>query len=148
MRQYELTYIIRPDLDEEAVAAVAQRVEQIIRDNGGRVLKVEPWGKRPLAYSIQHYNEGHYILLLTELNDVVIREIERHMKLSEDIIRHLLVRVEPVEVAEEAGAAEAEPPETAESEQAEPPETAEPAQPAEQAEPPETAESAEPEETA
>lgn len=110
MRQYELTYIIRPDLDEEAVAAVAQRVEQVIRDHGGRVLKVEPWGKRPLAYSIRRYNEGYYLLLLTELNEAAIREIERHMKLSEDIIRYLLVRVEPEEEeAEEAGVVEAVP---------------------------------------
>jgi len=92
-----LTYIIRPDVDEEAAAAVAARMEQTISTNGGRVLKTDSWGKRRLAYPIRRYSEGYYILLLTELNDKAIREVERQMKLSEDIIRHLLVRVESAE---------------------------------------------------
>jgi small subunit ribosomal protein S6 len=156
LRQYELTYIIRPDLDEEATAAVAERVEQVINANGGRVLKTDRWGKRRLAYTIQNYNEGFYLLLLTELGDVAIREIERHMKLSEDIIRHLLVRVE-AEEAEEAEAEEAaevaeEPEKEAAAEEAAAPAEAEEAAAEEAAEPAEKPEEEagpeEPEETA
>lgn len=95
MRLYELTYIIRPDLEDEAVAGVAARLEQTISTNGGRVLKTDNWGKRHLAYPIRRYTEGHYILLHTELTEQAIREVERQIKISEDIIRHLLVRVEP-----------------------------------------------------
>ena len=108
MREYELTYIVRPDIDDEAVAAVASRVEQTITANGGRVLKSTSWGKRRLAYPIRRYNEGTYILLRTEMGDQAIREVDRHLKLSEDVIRHLLVRAEETETAE--AAAPAEPP--------------------------------------
>jgi|YelNatPaOPRAMG01_1025707.scaffolds.fasta_scaffold256376_1 small subunit ribosomal protein S6 len=102
MREYELTYIVRPDIDDEAVATVASRVEQTITANGGRVLKSTSWGKRRLAYPIRRYNEGTYILLRAEMADRAIREVERQLKLSEDVIRHLLVRVEEPEAAEAA----------------------------------------------
>lgn len=104
MKEYELTYIVRPDIDDEAGAAVAARVEQTIATNGGRVLKSDSWGKRRLAYPIRRYNEGTYILLRAELTDQAIREIDRQLKLSEDVIRHLLVRAEEVVEAIEAPA--------------------------------------------
>lgn len=101
MREYELTYIIRPDIDDEAAAALNARVEQTITTNGGHVVKSDTWGKRRLAYPIRRYTEGTYILLRTELTDKAIREIDRQLKLSEDVIRHLLVRAEePAEAAE------------------------------------------------
>ena len=106
MREYELTYIVRPDIDDEAVAAVAARIEQTITGNGGRVLKADSWGKRRLAYPVRRYVEGTYILLHTELTDKAIRETERQIKLSEDVIRHLLVRVEPAEAPAAAETAE------------------------------------------
>lgn len=99
MREYELTYIVRPDIEDEAVANIAARVEQVITSNGGRVLKTDMWGKRRLAYPLRRYTEGYYIFLRTELTDQAIREVERSIKLSEDILRHLLVRAEPVEAA-------------------------------------------------
>ncbi|MDI7277541.1 MAG: 30S ribosomal protein S6 [Anaerolineae bacterium] len=105
MREYELTYIVRPDADEEAVAAVGARVEQIVAANGGRMLKTEhPWGKekRRLAYPIRRYTEGYYVLHHAELTDKAIREIERQLRLSEDVVRHLLVRVEPKPAPEAA----------------------------------------------
>lgn len=99
MREYELTYIVRPDIEDEAVANIAARVEQVITSNGGRVLKTDMWGKRRLAYPLRRYTEGYYIFLRTELTDQAIREVERSIKLSEDILRHLLVRAEPVGAA-------------------------------------------------
>ncbi|HOG46705.1 MAG TPA: 30S ribosomal protein S6 [Anaerolineae bacterium] len=117
MREYELTYIVRPDIDDEAVAALAARIEQTITANGGHVLKSDSWGKRRLAYPIRRYNEGTYIFLRTELTDKAIREIDRQLKLSEDAIRHLLVRVEaPVEAPAEAAPPEVPtPPESPET---------------------------------
>lgn len=108
LREYELTYIVRPDADEETVAAINARVEQTITANGGRVLKTDyPWGKerRRLAYPIRRYNEGFYILHRAELNDKAIREVERQLRLSEDVIRHLLIRVEPEPGAQPAESA-------------------------------------------
>lgn len=99
MREYELTYIVRPDVEEEALGAVRARVEQTITNHGGRVIKTETWGKRRLAYPIRHYNEGHYVFLRVELTDKAIQETERQLKLSEDVIRHLLVRVEATQPA-------------------------------------------------
>jgi small subunit ribosomal protein S6 len=110
VKEYELTYIIRPDIDEEAVAGVTARVEQVISANNGRVLRTNSWGKRRLAYPINRHNEGHYILLRAELQDRTIREVERYIKLSEDIIRHLLVRVEPARAVEPVAAPGAEEP--------------------------------------
>ena len=94
MREYELTYIVRPDVDEEGLAAITARVQQVITSNGGRVIKADSWGKRRLAYPIRRYTEGYYTFLRTELTDKAIREVERQLKLSEDVFRHLLVRVE------------------------------------------------------
>jgi small subunit ribosomal protein S6 len=154
LRQYELTYIVRPDADDETVAAVTARVGQVITTNGGRVLKVDAWGKRRLAYPIRRYTEGIYTLLLAELNDRAIRETERHLKLSEDVFRHLLVRVEP-EAAEavepEAAAAPAKPAEAQPTAPAKPAAEAQPtapAQPAAEAEPAEGGAPAEPAESA
>lgn len=104
MKEYELTYIVRPDLDEETLGAVEARVAQTITTNGGQVHKTDHWGKRRLAYPIRRYNEGYYILLRTELTDKAIAEAERQLKLSEDVIRHLLVRVEPAEPPAQAEA--------------------------------------------
>jgi small subunit ribosomal protein S6 len=95
LRQYELTFIVRPDIDEDSLAAVIARVQQTITANGGTVLRTDNWGKRRLAYQIRRYSEGYYTLVHTEMNDKAIRETERMLKLSEDVMRHLLVHVEP-----------------------------------------------------
>ncbi len=119
MKEYELTYIVRPDIDDEALAALTARVEQTVTTNGGRVIKADSWGKRRLAYPIRRYTEGTYIFLRAELTDKAIREVDRQLKLSEDAIRHLLVRAEePLEVAEAPATPEAPaaPPEAPEAE--------------------------------
>ncbi len=125
MNTYELTYIVRPDVDDEAVAAVAARVEQTITSNGGSVLRTDSWGKRRLAYPIRRYNEGTYILLRAELTDQAIREVDRSLKLSEDVIRHLLVRAEELLPEAEAAAPAAAPPEAPAAAEPEAPESAE-----------------------
>ena len=63
MKAYELLYIIRPDLDEEATTALVDRLSGLVASNGGDNLTVEKWGKRRLAYEIQDYKEGQYILM-------------------------------------------------------------------------------------
>ncbi|HEY8911463.1 MAG TPA: 30S ribosomal protein S6 [Desulfosporosinus sp.] len=94
MKAYELLYIIRPDLDEEATTALVERLSGLVASNGGDNLTVEKWGKRRLAYEIQDYKEGQYILMNFEGEGRTSMEIERVMKISEDVIRFLTVRKE------------------------------------------------------
>ncbi len=92
MKAYELLYIIRPDLDEEATTALVDRLSGLVASNGGDNLTVEKWGKRRLAYEIQDYKEGQYILMNFEGEGRTSQEIERVMKISDDVIRFLTVR--------------------------------------------------------
>ncbi|HEY8875573.1 MAG TPA: 30S ribosomal protein S6 [Desulfosporosinus sp.] len=92
MKAYELLYIIRPDLDEEATTALVDRLSGLVATNGGDNLTVEKWGKRRLAYEIEDYKEGQYILMNFEGEGRTSQEIERVMKISEDVIRFLTVR--------------------------------------------------------
>jgi len=92
MKAYELLYIIRPDLDEEATTALVDRLSGLVANNGGDNLTVEKWGKRRLAYEIQDYKEGQYILMNFEGEGRTSQEIERVMKISDDVIRFLTVR--------------------------------------------------------
>ncbi|AFQ46434.1 MULTISPECIES: 30S ribosomal protein S6 [Desulfosporosinus] len=92
MKAYELLYIIRPDLDEEATTALVDRLAGLVASNGGANLTVEKWGKRRLAYEIDDYKEGQYILMNFEGEGRTSQEIERVMKISDDVIRFLTVR--------------------------------------------------------
>ncbi|HBP65786.1 MAG TPA: 30S ribosomal protein S6 [Desulfosporosinus sp.] len=92
MKAYELLYIIRPDLDEEATTALVDRLSGLVATNGGDNLTVEKWGKRRLAYEIEDYKDGQYILMNFEGEGRTSQEIERVMKISEDVIRFLTVR--------------------------------------------------------
>jgi len=94
MKAYELLYIIRPDLDEEATTALVDRLNGLVANNGGDNLTVEKWGKRRLAYEIQDYKEGQYILMNFDGEGRTSQEIERVMKISDDVIRFLTVRKE------------------------------------------------------
>lgn len=96
MRTYELMFIVQPNLDEEGLAALVERVQQAITSNGGEIVKVEDMGRRRLAYPINHHSEGHYILIHTGLERPAMIELERTLKLSEDVLRFLLVRLEEV----------------------------------------------------
>ena len=92
MKAYELLYIIRPDLDEEATTVLVDRLSGLVASNGGDNVTVEKWGKRRLAYEIEDYKEGQYILMNYEGEGRTSQEIERVMKISDDVIRFLTVR--------------------------------------------------------
>ncbi|GAB6153414.1 30S ribosomal protein S6 [Desulfosporosinus burensis] len=92
MKAYEILYIIRPDLDEETTTALVERLGGLVASNGGENLKVEKWGKRRLAYEIEDYKEGQYILMNFDGEGRTSQEIERVMKISDDVIRFLTVR--------------------------------------------------------
>jgi len=89
---YELMYIVKPELDDQAVQQEIERVSQLIQTNGGQIKKVTPWGKRRLAYSVKDQREGYYVVEEFDLDQAKVTEVERVLKISDTVFRHLLVR--------------------------------------------------------
>ena len=89
---YELILIIRPEAPDEEVEAVVESVSRYVTGRGGTVSEVERWGKRRLAYPIKHQNQGIYILNRFQMKPEHNRELEANLRISENVIRHLLVK--------------------------------------------------------
>ena len=94
MRSYELIYIVHPELDEDDVTAVKDRITGLIDRYSGKVTQVEPWGLRRLAYPIQKQWEGQYTLMQFDMEPQGVAGLERDLGLVEPVMRHLVVRVE------------------------------------------------------
>lgn len=92
MREYELIYIIDPDLEEEAVVATIDRFTQLATGQGAEVVNVERWEKRKLAYEIKDKREGTYVVMELRAQPAAIAEVERVLKLSEAVLRHMTIR--------------------------------------------------------
>jgi len=93
MNTYELVYIIQPNLDDEGVKAVDDRISQAINGEDGTIESNDYWGKRRLAYPIKGHFEGHYILHNLSMPPTAVQNVERQLRLSEDVLRFLVVRV-------------------------------------------------------
>jgi small subunit ribosomal protein S6 len=91
VRDYELMYIARPDLDEEGLQGAVESVEQLINGAGGSVVITTSWGRRRLAYEVDHLRDGHYMLLHARLEGGRVAEVERALAIHETVFRHLLV---------------------------------------------------------
>jgi small subunit ribosomal protein S6 len=96
LRTYEFIYIVSPEVEEENLEALTAKVDQMITDGGGEVLRRQPWGRRRLAYPIRNFREGHYILDYLELEPTAISELKARLALTEEVIRYLLVRTDEV----------------------------------------------------
>ena len=94
MRAYEVMYILRPDLEEEATRELIERLSAVVTSHGGEDLKINEWGKRRLAYEIEKLHEGYYVLMNFNSEAEAVFELERHMKISEDVIRFLTIKDE------------------------------------------------------
>jgi small subunit ribosomal protein S6 len=94
MREYELTFIVRSDVEEPDLTDVIDRIKDLITDNGGEVVKLDLWGTRRLAYPIKQMREGQYVFLVTQLPPQAVIEVDRGIKLTESILRHLFVRID------------------------------------------------------
>ncbi len=92
VRQYELVFIVKPDLDEEATDTLIGKIKGIVETNGAEVIKLEKWGKRRLAYEIKDYREGFYVIVNFKGDAAVADELDRVLKISENILRHMIVR--------------------------------------------------------
>ncbi|MDA8234380.1 MAG: 30S ribosomal protein S6 [Clostridia bacterium] len=93
MRAYELIYIIKP-LEEEATTAVVDKFKGLIENNGGEIVKLDKWGKRKMAYEINDFKEGFYILCNFKGEAAVAQELDRVLKITDEVIKHLIVKEE------------------------------------------------------
>ena len=94
MRDYELTVVFSPEIAAEDFPEAIERVSQLITQKGGSITEVNHWGRRKLAYPIKHFVEGNYTLTRFKFEPDSARGLEASLYASEEILRHLLVRVE------------------------------------------------------
>lgn len=92
MRKYEIMYIIRPNVDDETKKAIIDRFAKVLTDNGAEIVETKDWGKRRLAYEINDFREGYYQIVNVQSEPVAVQEFDRLAKISEDIIRHIVVK--------------------------------------------------------
>ena len=90
MKNYELIYVVKPNADEEAREAVMNKVKEVVA-TAGEVVNVDVWGTKKLAYPIAKFNEGHYVLVNFKSAVDVPKEIDRNLKINENVIRHMIV---------------------------------------------------------
>ena len=118
MNQYEVMYVIDPALEDGARVELINRFSELVKKNGGEIDRVDEWGKRRLAYAINYKTEGYYVLMYIKAPADLPRELERNLKISESVLRYLVIRYEgelpakremnrPVREAAEAPAASA-----------------------------------------
>ncbi len=107
MREYELMVVLDPGMDDTAVEALNTRIANMVSQRGGTIDSVDNWGRKRLAYPIGRYRDGVYILTRMQLPPTAAVEIERALKLTESVIRHLLVRAEGLAPTPAATAARA-----------------------------------------
>jgi small subunit ribosomal protein S6 len=94
MRDYELVAIISPEVDEEGVSKIVDKVTQSIDSRGGVVEEVKKWGRRKLAYPVRKFMEADYVLARFKLTPKSVKELEGEISASADILRYLVVKVE------------------------------------------------------
>ncbi len=91
MRKYEVMFIIKP-AEEDAINAVVAKFENLIKNNGGNIDKVDRWGKRRLAYEIKDIAEGVYVIFYFTAEPKVVFELERVMKITDEILKHMVIK--------------------------------------------------------
>jgi small subunit ribosomal protein S6 len=99
LRDYEILYIVRPDLDDEQLQDAVQKVTGLIENLGGSHQRTDVWGRRRLAYEVDRLREGHYVLTEFAIDPPRIQEMESTLKISETVFRHLITRRPPPKAA-------------------------------------------------
>ena len=94
LRDYELTLIINPEVSDEKFEAAIDNVSRYITEKGGAISDIERWGKRRLAYPIKRFIEGNYVLTKFKLEPAFGKELEANLQISEDVLRHLLIKLD------------------------------------------------------
>ncbi|HSH61082.1 MAG TPA: 30S ribosomal protein S6 [Acidimicrobiales bacterium] len=101
MRPYEVMFILDAGLEEDAIQAVVDRATDLISKDGGSANRVDHWGRRRLAYEIEHRSEGYYVLIEATAEPAVVTELDRMLSLSDEVMRHKVIRI-PDEAAAKA----------------------------------------------
>lgn len=94
MRNYELLFILKPEMEEEKIQAALDKYTAIITDGQGEVANVDKWGKRRLAYEIQDFQDGFYILVTFKSEPAVVKELDRVLKIQDDVLRFMIVNID------------------------------------------------------
>ncbi|SHE50590.1 30S ribosomal protein S6 [Caloramator sp. mosi_1] len=94
MRKYEALYVLAPNLTEEEIKANVEKFKNVVVNGGGEVENIDEWGKRKLAYEINHVNEGYYVLMNFSANSELPMELDRVLRISDSVIRHLVVNLQ------------------------------------------------------
>lgn len=94
MRAYEIMYIIRPNIEDEAKKTLVENFDRILTDHGAEIIESKEWGKRRLAYEINDYRDGIYHIIKTKSNPEAVEEFSRLARINDDIIRHIVIRDE------------------------------------------------------
>lgn len=104
MRRYELMLVLRPDAPEDRIAAVLEKTTRHVTETGGQIVKAAPWGRRRLAYQVDRYRDGSYHIIHFDAPPEAIVDLERTLLITEEVLRHLVVRVDrPVRAARGKG---------------------------------------------
>jgi small subunit ribosomal protein S6 len=94
MRRYELMLVVRPDAPDDRVQAILDRYTRGVAEAGGQIVKVSPWGRRRLAYPIGAHREGSYFIVIFDAPSDAVAELEHGLNITEEVMRHLVTRVE------------------------------------------------------
>lgn len=100
-RDYELGFILNPEVNEEQTRAILERIEQIVSNYDGQIMRVNQWGRRRLAYPIERNRDGFYVFIDMILTPETVSELDRTLKVSEEVLRHLIKRRDPKAVQKE-----------------------------------------------
>lgn len=98
MRTYETMLVLDPEVPKEQIGAFIERLKQFLNDRGGRVIRVAEWGLHTLAYEIKKKKKGYYILMYFEAGSAVVADMERNLRLMEEVLRYLTLKREGVDV--------------------------------------------------
>ena len=100
-RDYELGFIVNPEVSEEQTGALLGRIEQIVTNHDGQVVRVNQGGRRRMAYPIEHHRDGFYIFIDMILTPETVFELDRTLKVTEEVLRHMIIRRDPKAVQKE-----------------------------------------------
>jgi len=98
MRLYETVFILKPDLTEEENQTWIQRIVQVIEQNHGELIRLDEWGPKTLAYKIRKFSKGYYVYAVFMGDDTCVGELDRHFKMLEPFIRHIIVKLDDREL--------------------------------------------------
>lgn len=93
MRDFEVMFILRPE-EDEVVNPIIEKYKELITKNGGNVQSIDKWGKKRLAYTIDDFDTGYYVLITFSASNPCVREVDRIMKISDDVLRHMIISKE------------------------------------------------------